>query len=208
MVPQPPLLHGQPRLGALQGLDLALFIHAQDDGLVGGIEVEPDDVGELFGEARVRGELVAFCPVGLQAVGEPDALHGVFAQALRLGHGAGTPVGRPSGLAPRGCCHDLGDPLGGEGRTPAPARSDVGEGVHAALLETAAPEEHRGAPHPELPSNAMVARAICGSKDDLGPQGDALRSVFRLDPGFQRASLFVGHDHGSGCVSHAASIHR
>ena len=35
--PAAPLLHGQPRLRALQGLDLALFIHAQDDSLVGGL---------------------------------------------------------------------------------------------------------------------------------------------------------------------------
>jgi hypothetical protein len=44
-------------LGALQCLDLTLFIHAQDNGLVGGIEVQPHHVGELLGESPVTGEL-------------------------------------------------------------------------------------------------------------------------------------------------------
>jgi hypothetical protein len=38
--PAPALLHRQPRLGAVKGLDLALFIDRQHQGLVGRIEVE------------------------------------------------------------------------------------------------------------------------------------------------------------------------
>ena len=43
----------------------------------------------------------------------------------------------------------------------------------------------------------MVARAIRGGKDNLGPQCNALRRVFRLYPGFQRVSLFVGQSTGA-----------
>jgi hypothetical protein len=39
-----PGTHGQQGLGAIQGLDLALLIHAEDEGLVRGIQVEAHDV--------------------------------------------------------------------------------------------------------------------------------------------------------------------
>src|SRR3979490_1133839 len=40
--PATALLHRQPRLGAVKGLDLALFIDRQHQSLVGRIEVEAD----------------------------------------------------------------------------------------------------------------------------------------------------------------------
>jgi len=49
------LLHRQPRLGAVKGLDLALFIDRQHQGLVGRIEVEADnllDLGDEVDRAR------------------------------------------------------------------------------------------------------------------------------------------------------------
>ena len=48
---------GQEGLGALQGLDLALLVNAQDHGMVGRIKVEADDVADLFDEEGVGGEL-------------------------------------------------------------------------------------------------------------------------------------------------------
>jgi hypothetical protein len=48
-----PLLHRQPWLGAIEGLDLALFVNAEDQGLVGRIEVEPDHILHLGGEVLV-----------------------------------------------------------------------------------------------------------------------------------------------------------
>ena len=35
--------HGQQRLGAVERLNLALFVHAQDQGAVRRVEVEADD---------------------------------------------------------------------------------------------------------------------------------------------------------------------
>ena len=46
--------HGQHRLGALQGLDLAFFVHAQDHGVVGRVQVQPDDVADFFDEEGGR----------------------------------------------------------------------------------------------------------------------------------------------------------
>ncbi len=45
------------RLGAIERLDLALFIDAQDQGLVGRIQIQADDIAHLRNELRVGGEL-------------------------------------------------------------------------------------------------------------------------------------------------------
>ena len=45
--PAASLLQRQPRLGAVEGLDLALFVHRQHDGMGGRIDVETDDIAQL-----------------------------------------------------------------------------------------------------------------------------------------------------------------
>ena len=48
-----PLLHGQAGLGAVEGLDLALFVNAENQRLVRRTEIEPDYVLYFGGEVRV-----------------------------------------------------------------------------------------------------------------------------------------------------------
>ena len=43
---------GQQRLGAVERLNLALFVHAQDQGAVRRVGVEADDVADLVDEMR------------------------------------------------------------------------------------------------------------------------------------------------------------
>src|SRR3974390_2801133 len=54
--PAAALLHRQPRLGAVEGLDLALFINRQNQGLVGRVEVEADDILDLGDKVRIARE--------------------------------------------------------------------------------------------------------------------------------------------------------
>ena len=44
------LLHRQTRLRSVERLDLALFVHRQDDGMCRGIDIEADNVPELLGK--------------------------------------------------------------------------------------------------------------------------------------------------------------
>ena len=46
-------LHRQARLGAIEGLDLALLVDRKDDGMGGRINVEADDILEFLGKLRV-----------------------------------------------------------------------------------------------------------------------------------------------------------
>jgi hypothetical protein len=95
---RPALLHRQPRLGALEGLDLALLVHGQDDRVRRRMQVEADHVAQLGDERGVPGELEGADPVRREPVRGPDALHGAQRDAGRLGHHAAGPVG---GLARR-----------------------------------------------------------------------------------------------------------
>src|SRR5690348_1248005 len=64
---------GQDGLGAIEGLNLGLLVHAQDQGVDRRIEVEPDYVTHLLDELGVVGKLEALNPVRLQSEGMPDA---------------------------------------------------------------------------------------------------------------------------------------
>ena len=77
------------RLGALQGLDLGLFVHAQHHRPLGWVQVQADDVVDLGRELRVGGELEGLCPPGLDAVLAPDASDGVAAHAQLVGQQPG-----------------------------------------------------------------------------------------------------------------------
>ena len=46
--------HRQQRLGPIQCLDLALFVHAQDHGLVRGVQIQSDDISDLLDKEWVR----------------------------------------------------------------------------------------------------------------------------------------------------------
>ena len=52
-----PRSHRQQRLRAIERLDLRLFIDTQDQGTVGRVEVEPDNVAHLVDKQRIAGQL-------------------------------------------------------------------------------------------------------------------------------------------------------
>ena len=195
--PAAPLLHGQAGLGALESLDLALLVHAQDHGLVGRVEVQPHHVGELLREPPVLGELETFRPVGLQPMGEPDALHGGLADALGLGHGTGTPVGRPRGPGLCGGLHHHLHSVGSISHSPAPAGGDLGEDIGAAILQEAlAPENDGGAAGAHLSGDLDIGQAVTSEEDNLRPEGNTLWGIVGADPSFQGSSLLGRHREG------------
>ena len=89
------LLHRQPRLGAVQRLNLALLIDGQHNGVVRRIDVKSHDVLELGGKLRVSGQLELTHQMRPKTVGTPDPLHRTDADAGRFGHGRAGPVAGP-----------------------------------------------------------------------------------------------------------------
>ena len=66
------LLHRQAGLGTIQRLDLALLVDREHDGVLGRIDVEPDNVTQLSHEVRVVRQLELPDLVRLKAMGAPD----------------------------------------------------------------------------------------------------------------------------------------
>ena len=85
--------HGQQRTGAVQRLDLGLFVHAQHQRPARRTQIEPHDVAHLLDEERVRLQLEALGAVRLQSGGTPDTADGFVTRAAALGHGPGTQMG-------------------------------------------------------------------------------------------------------------------
>jgi hypothetical protein len=68
-------VRGQQRLGPIQGLHLRLLVHAQDDGVDRGAEVQPDDIVDLLLQPGIGAALEGLQPVGLQGMAPPDPMH-------------------------------------------------------------------------------------------------------------------------------------
>ena len=65
------LLHRQPRLGAVQRLDLAFLIDRENDGVVGRVDVEADDLFELGRKLGIVGQLEPADQMRPQAMSTP-----------------------------------------------------------------------------------------------------------------------------------------
>jgi len=183
------LLHRQAGLGAVEGLDLALLVDREHDGVRRRVEIEPDHVAQLLDEPRIVGEFELPDPVRLEPVGAPDALDRADADAGRLGHHRGGPVGglrrrlgrrqrdhalrhlgpqrrdtRRPGLVAQETVH----PFGHEPRLPAPD----------ARLGFARPAHDLGGPE-----------AVGDRQNDPGPPHVLLRAVPIRDDRFQSGTV-------------------
>src|SRR4030042_1085254 len=72
----PPALHWQTRLGTIKSLNLALFINAQDKGVIRRVKIQPHNVLEFIHESGVPTELEAPNQVRFQPMLFPDAADG------------------------------------------------------------------------------------------------------------------------------------
>src|SRR5258705_13874505 len=101
-----PLFHRQTRLGAIKRLNLALLIDRQDNGVVGRVDVEADDLVQFGGKLRIVGQLELTHPVRLEAMSTPYPLHRADANPDRLRHGRTVPGTGPRRRAPQPhSCH-------------------------------------------------------------------------------------------------------
>ena len=77
----------------VERLNLALLVDRQHHGMRRRIDIEADNIANLLGEFRVRGQLEGPHAVRLKAVAAPDALHRADANPAHLGHHGARPVG-------------------------------------------------------------------------------------------------------------------
>ena len=87
------LLHRQAGLGAVERLDLRLLVDGQDHRMSRRINIEADDLGELFGENRIVRQFEAAPSMRCKAMRLPNLLHRRDGQPDDLGHRTCRPVG-------------------------------------------------------------------------------------------------------------------
>jgi len=67
--------HRQHRLGAVQGLNLALLIDTEDQSMVGRVEIQANNIADLFDEERIGREFEAAAAMRLQGEGLKQPMH-------------------------------------------------------------------------------------------------------------------------------------
>src|SRR3979490_361266 len=162
-------LHRQAGVGAVERLDLRLFVDREDDGMGGRIDIKPDNIAQLVDELRVVGKLELVDPVRLATMRAPDALDGPRADTDGFRHHSSSPVGRLDGRIGPGERHNtLGDirPEWWDARGPCLiAQETVVTRPHRAFL----PPPHTGLRLAEPAHNLIGADTACAQQDDLGP---------------------------------------
>ena len=180
--------HRQQRLGAVERLDLAFLVDAQDQRPIRRGHVQPDHVAHLRDEVGVGRELEGLDPVRLQAERPPDPLHRGGGQATRLGHAARAPmraVGRQALESPAD--HRL-DPLVADLAWRARARL-VAQPVQPMLGKSVAPLADRVGVHSEPRADQPRAAHLGAGQHDPGPQRQPLCRPPPHRQGFQCGPL-------------------
>ena len=159
-------LHRQPRLGAVERLDLALLIDRQNDRMGGRIDVETNNVLELRRELRVGRQLEGANAMRRQSVRFEDALHRTQAHASRFRQHPTGPVGCIARWrAERQIDHPLHDG-GGKRLLAGLARLVAGKPVDTLGHESRLPSPDHGFDLPErrmisaVPQPSAVARMM------------------------------------------------
>ena len=86
--------HRQQRRGAIERLDLALLVHAEHQGAIRRMQIQPDDVAHFVDEQRILRQLERLGPMRLQRERFPDARDRRLTQPFVFRQVPGAPVGR------------------------------------------------------------------------------------------------------------------
>src|SRR3989304_3911122 len=98
-----PRLEGQGRLRAIKGLNVTLLIDAQDDGMGGGIDIQPENGRGLCFEVGVGAGDVVVQLMGSETMAAPEPADETLRDAVPRGPGPARPPGeRGRGGAPGG----------------------------------------------------------------------------------------------------------
>jgi len=184
--------HRQPRLRALQRLNLAFLVHAEDQRLLRRIDIQPDDVREFLDKAGVGRELEGPEPVRLQSVRPPDPVNRGGTQPVRGRHRAQTPVGRARGR-PVQCRVDDLLLLGRRDLTLAsPSRRIFHERRRATGRNASAPQTNRVLAGVERRGDVLARHAVSGEQYNAASKHQALWRHARAHPPLKRRALLAG----------------
>ena len=180
--------HGQQGLGAVERLDLAFLVDAQDQRPVRRGQVEADHVAHFRDEVGIGGELEGLDPVGLEAERPPDPLDRGGGQATGPGHAARAPMAAVGRQALQGPVDHSLDPVVADLARRARARL-VAQPLQSMLREAVAPLAHRVGMHTEPRADAPRAARLGAGQHDPSPSCQPLRRPPPHRQGFQCGPL-------------------
>ena len=156
---------GQTGLGTFQRLALRLLIAAQHQRLLRWVEIQADDVPELFLEMRIVRQLEGAGQMRFDVVGGPQPLNACGRDARRVRHGAATPAPQ----LPRGASDCLQRLLDRHHRQRGLATSSrrIRQPGQSRFDETSAPMIDRHARDANRLANALLRAPIRRQQNDL-----------------------------------------
>lgn len=183
--------HGQHRQRALQGLALALFVHADHQRVVRRAQVQADHVAQLLNEEGVVGQLEAFSAVRLQPKELQVTRDAGLGDACLSGHRAHTPVRRAVGrLGVQSRIDQLRHALVVDRARLAGAHVVV-QTRNAPLNEPSAPLADRGLGELQALGNGAVEFAIGAAQNDARPIAQRSRQRAAPSKRLQLRALLV-----------------
>ena len=189
-------------VGAVEGLDLGLLVHAEHQRPLGRVEIEPDDVADLGHEQRILGQLPRILFVRCESERPPDPRDHRLAQAQVLGHRPRRPM---RGIQ-RGALQRRGDQRLDLliAYHPRPAGTGLIEQAITTIFDepVAPPLDRRpGDSHPHR--HVGVGLTFGGRQYDSRPQCQPRRTRPAPRPPLQLGTFSIGqHDHGSLRTGH------
>ena len=153
------------------------------------IDVKPHNIAQLDHELRIIGQLELTYPMGLQAMGAPDALDRTHANPDRLGHGRARPMGRVQRRSSQGQGHDALGNLGIQGWDARWARLVAPQRREAFGSKPFLPAPNDGLGLTGLPHDLGRAMAIGSQQNDLGAPDMLLRTIPIGDDRPQRGAV-------------------
>ena len=186
----------QSRLGAVQGLNLALLIDAENQRLLRGIEVKADDVGEFFQKPHVARQLEVLGAVRLEMVALPNPLDGRLAHALLFGQAAATPVRGARWPGLQSSVNNGFDLAGCIMRLASASRSNLPKTLGALLTKTTPPQRHGLEVDLQIGGNNFVLPSLGRGQNNLTALNHLLGSAVSADPLLQLLAVGFVQNHG------------
>jgi len=191
-----PLLDRQPRLRPIEGLDLAFFVDTQDDGFVRWIEIEADDIGELFEKLLVSAELEGLDQMRLDVVLPPYSANRGLADPLCLGQGPSAPMSCSRRFGVQSGLNDCADLPFRNAWEAAGAWGIFLEPGHSQGEEALSPQLNGRSRDTQPPCDTLTRHSVSGHGDDSRALHNAQRQALRVRPCGQRRPLFGRQEYG------------
>src|SRR3990172_7332850 len=202
------LLHRQTGLSPVQCLNLALLVHAQNQGLLRRAQIQTNNITDLLNEVRVAGQLERLCPIRLQTVLVPHIQDRGRPYRKSLSQSAAAPVSlslRPPLKRPGDdLCLLIGTQRLSATRTRRVSKQTIG----AKAREPRKPQVDCRTARRKAPGYGRLRHSVGYAQDNPGVQHDLLGAIPPPNQPLQKAAITFRNSYWQACGAHTTSYHK